>query len=147
MSLALDANILLYASDAGNPHHAVARAFLEACIGGDEIIYLAWPTLMAYLRIATHPGVFDQPLTHEEASANVEALLRCPHVRVLTEAEGFWAVYRATTAAVPTRGNLVPDAHLASLLRQHGVRIIHTHDCDFRKFDFLRVADPFATAR
>jgi hypothetical protein len=37
--------------------------------------------------------------------------------RFLPEEEGFWNVYRATPAEVLTRGNLVPDAHLAALLR------------------------------
>ena len=42
------------------------------------------------------------------------------------------------------RGNLVPDAHLAALLKQHGVRTLFTRDADFRKFRFLDVRDPFA---
>ena len=46
MSLAIHANVLLYASDTGSPHHAAARAFLESSVGGDEIVYPAWPTLM-----------------------------------------------------------------------------------------------------
>lgn len=40
------------------------------------------------------------------------------------------------------RGNLVPDIHLAALLRQHGVPVICTHDRDYRKFDCLKVVDP-----
>jgi len=44
---------------------------------------------------------------------------------------------------VVVRGNLVPDAHLASLLIQNGVTEIWTHDRDFRKFEALRVRDPF----
>jgi len=46
------------------------------------------------------------------------------------------------TRAFPVRGNLVPDAHLAAVLRQHGVVTLYTHDRDFRKFDFLRAIDP-----
>jgi predicted nucleic acid-binding protein len=42
------------------------------------------------------------------------------------------------------RGNLVPDAHLAALLKQHGVRTLYTRDGDFRKFPFLDVRDPLA---
>jgi predicted nucleic acid-binding protein len=42
------------------------------------------------------------------------------------------------------RGNLVPDAHLAALLLQHGVKTLYTKDTDFRKFDFLNVRDPLA---
>jgi predicted nucleic acid-binding protein len=36
----------------------------------------------------------------------------------------------------PTRGNLVPDAHIASILAGHGVTTPCTHDRDFRKFSF-----------
>jgi predicted nucleic acid-binding protein len=61
---------------------------------------------------------------------------------VIGEQEGFWRVYSEVTSEVPTRGNLVPDAHLAALLRQNGIRTLYTHDRDFRKFDFLEVKDP-----
>jgi toxin-antitoxin system PIN domain toxin len=99
---------------------------------------------MSYLRIATHPAVFDRPLSPDEAMTNIETLLSLPHARFLSEAEGFWDLYRATTSEVPTRGNLVPDAHLAALLRHHGVKTLYTHDRDFLKFPFLDVRDPFA---
>ncbi len=102
---------------------------------------------MSYLRIATHPAVFDHPLSPDEAMANIETLLNLPHVRFLSEEEGFWNAYRTTTAEVPTRGNLVPDAHLAALLRHHGVKTLYTHDRDFLKFPFLDVQDPFAGDR
>jgi predicted nucleic acid-binding protein len=38
----------------------------------------------------------------------------------------------------------VPDAHLAALLRQHGVKTLYTRDSDFRKLAFLEIRDPFA---
>ena len=142
MSFAIDVNILLYASDTTHPDHARARQFLERCVRRGEVFYLTWPTIMAYLRIATHPSIFDRPLSHTEAARNMESLLACPHVRVLREEDRFWSIYRATTDEVPTRGNLVPDAHVAALLRQHGVKVIQTRDRDFLKFGFLKVADP-----
>jgi predicted nucleic acid-binding protein len=39
-------------------------------------------------------------------------------------------------------GNLVPDAHIATILRQHGVRKLYTADTDFKKFGFLEVVNP-----
>ncbi len=48
------------------------------------------------------------------------------------------------TRSTPVRGNLVPDAHLAALLRQHGVSTLYTLDRDSYKFAFLDVRDPFA---
>ena len=44
------------------------------------------------------------------------------------------------------RANLVPDAHLATLLRQHGVSTLYTNNVgDFTKFGFLDVRNPLAS--
>lgn len=142
MSFAVDVNLLLYASIGGAEHRDRAREFLERCAAGPELMCLGWVTVMSYLRMVTHPKVSPQPLTHALATANVELLLALPHVRVLSEGESFWSHYRSLTDEVPTRANLVPDAHLAALLREHGVKVLYTHDRDFRKFDFLEVRDP-----
>jgi toxin-antitoxin system PIN domain toxin len=98
---------------------------------------------MAYLRISTHPSIFAAPLSPREAEANIESLLALPRVRVLGEGDGFWSAYRAVAEA-PIRGNLVPDAHLAALLLEHGVHLLYSRDRDFFKFPTLRVEDPFA---
>ena len=143
MSFALHVNILLYASDESGPYFEKARSFIDSCIIQQEVFYLGWPTVMSYLRISTHSSVFDHPLSPDEAMGNIETLLNLPHVRFLSEGEGFWEVYRATTGEVPTRGNLVPDAYLAALLRYHGVKTLYTNDRDFLKFSFLEVRDPF----
>ena len=144
MSYSVDANVLLYASDRSSPRHERARSFLEARPKDPDLFCLAWPTIFAFVRISTHPRVFAAPLAPAEALANVTALLALPRVRLLTEADGFLDVYKEATAGFPVRGNLVSDAHVASLLRQHGVRTLYTADADFRKFAFLDVRDPFA---
>lgn len=144
MSFAIDVNVLLYASDEASPFAARAKTFLADCAAGSEIVCLAWTTVMSYLRIATHSAIFATPLTPDEAMGNVDALLRLPHVRVLGEDEGFWEVYREISRGLVLRGNLVPDAHLAAVLRQHDVRVLYSRDADFRRFDFLEVRDPLA---
>ncbi len=142
MSFGVDVNILLYASDAGSPLHRKAADFIAQCAADREVFCLAWVTVMSYLRMATHPAIFERPLTHEEAARNIEALLNLPHCRVIGEEGEFWKTYRKITTDVPTRGNLVADAQLASVLATHGVKTICTHDRDFRKFPFLDVRDP-----
>jgi uncharacterized protein len=142
VSYAIDVNILLYASDTDSPMHDRASNFLRQCVSGREVFCLAWVSLMSYLRMATHPAIFSRPLAHEEAARNIEALLAVPHCRVISEEERFWDRYRQVSQDLPIRGNLVPDAHLAALLSQHGVVTLYTHDRDFRRFDFLDVRDP-----
>jgi toxin-antitoxin system PIN domain toxin len=143
VSYSVDVNVLLHASDRSSDRHARARRFVESSAAGPEILCLTWPTLMSYLRIATHPRIFSAPLSPDEALGNIVALINLPHVRALSELDGFVDAYKHMTAEIPVRGNLVPDAHVATILFQHGIRTLYTSDRDFRKFQSLDVRDPF----
>ncbi len=143
MSFTFDANVLLYASDEASENHARARAFLDRVVSGDELVYLFWPTVMAYLRIATHPAIFEQPLSPADAVANVGHLLSFAHVQAVGEQDRFWQAYVRVADDADARGNLVPDAHLVGLMVENGVRTIWTHDRDYRRFSAIDVRDPF----
>lgn len=145
MSSTIDANLLLYASDTSSTYHRPARAHLEGLAKGPEIVYLFWPVVMAYLRIATHPSIFANPLEPATARSNVANLLRLRHVRCPGEQNEFWAVFEDTVAGDVVRGNLVPDAHIAALMRQHGVQTIWTADRDFRRFTGITPRNPLET--
>jgi toxin-antitoxin system PIN domain toxin len=144
VTYAVDANLLLYASDEDNPLHTRGVELLDEIAIGAEIVYLFWPVAMAYLRIATHPAVFRRPLSHADARANLQALLDLPHVQAVGEGDTFWSRFTEVADDVGPTGNLVPDAHLAALMLANGVRTIWTRDRDFRKFTGIRVRDPFA---
>ena len=130
MSVTLDANVLVYASNEADPAHARARELVERVAAGPEIAYLFWPTVMGYLRIVTHPAILPRPLAPQDA------------IRTPGESDGFWKMYQATRNAAD-RGNDIPDGHLATLMRQHGVATIYTRDRDFRRFDGITAEDPF----
>lgn len=142
MSVTVDANVLVYASNEADPSHETALGLIERLAAGPELVSLFWPTTMGYLRIVTHPAILPRPLTAAEAVANIDALLVRPHVRAPGERDGFWEVYRAT-AGGHDRGNDVPDGHLAALMRQHGVRVVYTRDRDFARFEGVEVRNPF----
>jgi uncharacterized protein len=144
MSSTVDVNVLLYASDQSSPLQAKALELIQRLAEGPDVFYLFWPVAMAYLRMATHAAIFPNPLSVTDATANLEQLLALPHCRTPGEGDGFWRVYQGTTSGMVVRGNLVPDAHLVSLLRENGVDTIWSHDRDFRKFGGIRVRDPFA---
>lgn len=143
MSVTIDASVLLYASDERSPRHDAALALLTRLAAGPGLVYLFWPVAMAYLRIATHPSVFDQPLDPADARQNLDRLLGRAHVRCPGEASRFWQVYQDLVGDDAVRGNLVTDSHIAALMRQHGVSTIFTADRDFRRFPGITVRDPF----
>ncbi len=144
MSSTVDVNVMLYASDETSAFHSKARALIDRLGAETELLYLFWPVLLGYLRIATHPSVFPRPLSLDAAARNIEQLLALPHARAVGEGEGFWRLYRAATTGMVVRGNLVPDAHLVALMRENDVRTLWSHDRDFRKFEGISVRDPFA---
>jgi len=49
---------------------------------------------LGYLRISTHPAIFQKPLTAAEAVANVDDFVSRPHVLTSGEADGSWGSYR-----------------------------------------------------
>lgn len=142
MSYSIDANLLLYAANSEAREHSAALAFLQARKDDTDLLCMTWPALMAFQRIATHPSIFRIPLTPSQAWGNIQSLLRLPRTRVITEGPDFPEVYDRLSAHDHIRGNLVPDAHIAAILRQHGVNRIYTADSDFKKFDFLEVLNP-----
>ena len=144
MSATVDVNVLLYASDESSSFHAKALDLLDGLARGPDLLYLFWPVVMGYLRMATHSAIFPRPLSVETATGNVAQLLALPHTRTAGEGDGFWQVYGAVTAGAVVRGNLVPDAHLVALMRENGVGTLWTHDRDFRRFEGVRARDPFA---
>jgi predicted nucleic acid-binding protein len=106
-------------------------------------VYLFWPVIFGFLRISTDSRVLSVPLAPAEALGFVRNLLALTQVRSGTEPDGFLDHLEAVTAGLFVRGAFFSDAHIVALMRQYGVSTIYSHDRDFRKFDGIRVVDPF----
>jgi toxin-antitoxin system PIN domain toxin len=143
LSATVDTNILLYAANVDDEVHSQARELLERLARGPDMLYLFWPTIMGFLRIATHPAIFPAPMAPAEAIEAMTALHERPKVRAPGEQMGFWELY-LLAAGQDTRANHVPDAQLAALMRQHGVKVIYTRDRDLRRYEGIEPRDPFA---
>jgi toxin-antitoxin system PIN domain toxin len=142
MSATVDTNILVYAANTDDEAYPAARDLLERLARGPDLLYLFWPSIIGFLRIVTRPALFAAPYSLEDAIGKVRTLIERPNVRTPGEQPGFLDLY-AATAPRRTRGDHVPDAHLATLMRQHGVRVIYTRDRDFRRYDGIEPRDPF----
>lgn len=98
---------------------------------------LPWISLLAFLRIATSPGVYDRPLEIEQALAVVEAWLGQPTAVVPVPDSAHPRRMGILLKATGRGGNLVNDAHLAALAIQYGATVI-TLDSDFSRFPEVR---------
>ncbi|HXC46442.1 MAG TPA: TA system VapC family ribonuclease toxin [Solirubrobacteraceae bacterium] len=143
MSVALDANILLYAANADDERNERAQQALFELAAGPEVVYLFWPVVMAFLRIATRASIFPHPLSPADALARVDSLLNRDHVFSPGEDDRFWDAFNELATEQRARGDLLSDVHIVALMRRHGVRTIITADRDFRRFDGIEARNPF----
>lgn len=139
----VDANLLVYASDADSPHHARARAWLEAALSGVVPVGLAWLVVLAFLRVTTRPGIMRRPQTPEQALGTIEDWLAQPYVSLVGPGDHHWPLLRNLLKTTGTAGNLVADAHLAALAIEHGWTV-YSADNDFKRFPGVEHVNPLA---
>jgi uncharacterized protein len=137
----VDANALLYAVDEGSPHHDAAKPWLEEQLSGPETFGFAWAVLLAFIRLATNPRVFEQPLSGEEALDLVDSWLAQPNVTLLHPTDRHSQLLRELLAPLGTAGNLTSDAHLAALAIEHGAEL-WSGDADFGRFAGVQWTNP-----
>jgi toxin-antitoxin system PIN domain toxin len=139
----VDANVLLYAADADSPFHAPAHAWLLGQLEGDRRLGIPWPTIVAFLRISTHPRASRNPIPLAQAWESVEGLLEHEVVWIPEPTSRHAAVVGHLLTSRPVSGNLVPDAHLAALAIEHGVSVASA-DSDFARFPEVRWVHPLS---
>lgn len=137
----VDANLLLYARDTASSAHPVARDWLEGRLNGSVRVGLPWQSLVAFVRISTHPRAYERPLEPAEAWRQVEDWLAAPAAWVPAPAGDHATVLGDLVARYGLRGNLVSDAHLAALAIEHGLHLFSA-DTDFARFTELRWVNP-----
>ena len=136
--IAVDTNILVYAHRAELPQHAAARTRLIALAEGDTPWAIPVFCLGEFVRVVTHPRLFDPPHSIDEACSALERILESPSVRILNPAERYWSMFAEAVREADASGNLVFDAQLAALCRESGVSALLTEDRDFDRFAALR---------
>jgi len=144
----VDTNVLLYGANADADEYAVARVFLSAVGRAPDPWYLTDGIVYEFLRVATHPKVFPQPLTWRDALAFLQPFLEAANVHVLRATDAHWALLpRVLERLTHPSGNLFFDVRTVVTMREHGLRRIYTTDVDFLQFDDLEVVNPLRAAR
>jgi predicted nucleic acid-binding protein len=109
--------------------------------------FTTWSVLYEFMRVVTHRGATARPWTLEAAWDFVEALREAPGYDVLVATERHASVAREVFGEHPDlSGRRLHDAHIAILMREHGIRRIYTRDTDFHRFPFLEPVDPVREA-
>jgi len=137
--IAVDTNILVYADRRELPKHAVALAHLRTLAEGEAAWALPVFCIGEFVRVVSHPRLFDPPTPPTEALNLVDRLLESPSVRLLYPADRFLRVFRHCVEKGGASGNLVFDALIAALCLEHGATTLLTEDRDFARFPDLQM--------
>jgi len=140
-----DVNLLLYAYDSDSAFHAKASAWWQLLLSGVEPVGLPSVVVFGFVRIATNPRVFRDPMTPAETAKHIRSWMAQPVVRILEPPVGHVEEVLELLEALGTAGNLVTDAQIASLAIEHNA-ILHTADADFLRFPDLRWFNPITGA-
>ena len=137
----VDANVLLYAVHAEARHHTTAVAWLDRALSSVEGVVLPWISLVAFLRISTHPAIYPSPLSVDEAFDYVSGWQSSPVVLTVEPDRQHARRMRELLAETGSAGNLVNDAHVAALALQYDATVV-TYDNDFSRFPGVRWERP-----
>lgn len=140
--IAVDTNILVYATRTDSIWQASAAATIRALAQGDEWWAIPWPCVSEFFCVVTHPKIHKPPTPAPIAVAQIEAWLESPRLKLLGEIGAAWETLRDTLASSRVVGPMVYDARIAALCAQHGVDELLTADRDFSRFPGLRVRNP-----
>jgi uncharacterized protein len=140
----VDANLLIYAYDRSSPVHEPSRHWLTEVLNGPELVGFSWSAVLAFLRIATNPKIFDVSYSMGEAVEIVDYWLSQPTAILLNTGDRHWPILRDLLLRDGVKGKLVTDSHLAALAIEHDATLL-SRDGDFAKFPGLRTINPLAS--
>jgi uncharacterized protein len=137
----VDVNVLVYAHREGTEDHDRYAAWLDeqrrapAAFGVSELV------LSGFVRVVTHPRVFDPPSSVAVALAAADAIRTQPNAVTVAPGRRHWAIFSELCRTAAAKGNLVPDAYLAALAIESGCEWVTT-DGDYARFPGLRWRHP-----
>lgn len=137
--IAVDTNVLIYAHRAETSLHAVASQELVALAEGGTRWGLPVFCIGEFIRVVTHRRVFNPPSTLPQATGFLQDVVASPSCRIVRPGRDFTGLLVDSVLQAGARGNLVFDAQIVALCREHGIATILTNDRDFDRFRDLRV--------
>lgn len=137
--IAVDTNVLVHAHREESPKHAAARSRVVGLAESPSRWGIPVFCLGEFVRVVTHPRLFDPPYSAEEACEALARLLASPSLSVLLPGASYPALLAEAVREANAIGNLVFDAQIVALCRESGVSRLLTEDRDFDRFRGLRI--------
>jgi len=136
-----DVNILIYVYRKDSGLHTGIRRWLETELASDRGFGISDLVLSGFLRVTTHPRIFNPPSPIADALLFMEMLRELPNAVRIEPGPNHWEIFTRLCRNGGIKGNLVPDAWFAALAIESGCEWITT-DRDYARFTGLRWRHP-----
>lgn len=137
----MDVNVLVYAHREDVKAHRTYRDWLESVINSSTAYAFSELVLSGFIRVVTHPKVFEKPSSLDVAIAFVQQLRSAEHAVCLAPGRSHWNLFLQCVRSISARGNDIADAYHAALALEWDCDWVTT-DKAFRRFKGLRVRHP-----
>jgi len=139
----MDVNVLVYAHREDTPNHLAYREWLEFIINGNVAYGYSELVLSGFLRVVTHPRVFETPSSLSSAVRFVTQIKEGNHAVCLAPGPMHWKIFLQRLEQIDAKGNDIPDAYHATLAMEWNCEWVTT-DKGFKRFKGLKVRHPLA---
>lgn len=139
----MDVNVLVYAHREDIEHHKQCREWLERIINSNVDYGYSELVLSGFLRLVTHPKVFQMPTSLDDAMIFAGQIKNQQNSVRITPKERHWAIFEELMVSTRAKGNFIPDAYHAALAIESGCEWVTT-DKGFKKFKGLTIINPLS---
>ena len=137
----MDVNVLVYAHREDVKNHLAYRDWLESVINSNMAYGYSELVLSGFIRVVTHPKVFEKPSSPEVAIAFAQQIRSVEQAVCLAPGSNHWDLFLKCVESISAQGNDIPDAYHAALAQEWDCDWV-TADKGFRRFKGLRVRHP-----
>lgn len=137
----MDVNIFVYAHRKDIARHLDYKNWLEGVLNSDDFYGVSELALSGFLRVATHPKVFNTPSPLDDAIQFTEQIRNNSNAINIAPKERHWSIFKNLISSTKAKANLIPDAYHAALAIESGCQWITT-DKGFKRFKGLKTQHP-----
>ena len=139
----IDANILVYADQAEDEHHAASQEIRDRGQRGGLSLCVSPQVLNEYFAIITNPRRVTHPLQPTAAMAEVEKYVRSRHIRKIYPGPGVHDRIRVLFQQHSVAGPGFFDLYLAATMLENGINQLYTFNIqDFQPFTEIEAIVP-----
>ena len=137
----LDVNILVYAHREDAPNHTAYHAWLKRELASPRAFGFSEFVASGFLRVVTHPEVFNSPSPIGKALAFLDRIRERPNCVSVVPGHRHWEIFTELCRSADVKGNAITDAYYAAMAIESGCVWVTTNR-NFQRFPGLEWRHP-----